>query len=130
MSKRVEINFCFCLRSLEAKDPERVSAGVEPPRGVRPGSDLLRLSLLLPVLQTATGWTLQTAALQTSKYGQVCSSHKVIQVSHTCFLEGDGKRTKRLTISLWPGHQFGVQCLAQRHVYVLAGGAWDQTTNP
>ena len=68
MSNREEVKFCFCLISLEAKDPERVSAGGEPPRGVRPGSRLLRLPLLLPVLQTAAGRTLQTAALQAGEY--------------------------------------------------------------
>lgn len=57
--------------SLEAKDPERVSAGVEPPRGVRAGSVLLWLPLLLPVLQAAAGRTLQTAALQTGEYSQL-----------------------------------------------------------
>lgn len=59
---------CFCrLLSLEAEEPERVSARLEPSRGVRSGSALFRLPLLLPVLQTATGWPLQTPALQTSK---------------------------------------------------------------
>ncbi len=65
--RRVEVKFFFCLCRLEAKDPERVSAGVKPPCGVRSRSSLLRLPLLLPVLQTAAGWTLQTAALQTSE---------------------------------------------------------------
>lgn len=67
MSLRLEVKFSVHLCSLETKDPERVSAGIEPPCGVRPGSALLWLPPLLPVLQTAAGRTVQTAALQTSK---------------------------------------------------------------
>lgn len=53
----------FCR--LEAEDPECVAAGVEPARGVRQCSGLIRLPLLLPVLQAASGRALQNAALQT-----------------------------------------------------------------
>lgn len=67
------VEFWFCLLSLEAKDPERVSAWIKPSCDVWFGSILLQLPVVLPVLQAAAGRPLQGAALQTSKAdGSVC----------------------------------------------------------
>lgn len=62
---------CSCFGSLEAKDPECVSAGVKPSCSVRAGSALLWLPPILSLLQTPAGWTLQITALQTSEYCQL-----------------------------------------------------------
>ena len=59
---------CVCVCSLEAKEHERVSAGLEPTRGVRTGPVLVWIHSLLPLLQAAARRTLQAAALQTSEF--------------------------------------------------------------
>lgn len=93
--------FLLCPCSLEAKDPERVSAGVEPPRGVRAGPGLLWLPFLLPLLQTAAGRTLQAAALQTGEYCQLwkvtnplwcCRQKGAFRRGYKVFLKADGER--------------------------------------
>lgn len=62
----LELDF-VSLCSLEAKDSERVSARFKPPRGLRSGSALFRLQLLLPVLPAAAQRPAPTAALQAGK---------------------------------------------------------------